>query len=312
MRVVHINDCASVGETILRYLPEELVKQHIKRSRGLWSKTFGIAGKILKAKGDIYHVHYLLQDCFLASSFGKNPLVGHAHGSDIRSGLKHRLWKGLVKHNLKSCDRIFVSTADLIKTARDLRPDVEYIPNPVDTDFFYPKPHALINGKKKVLVGSRSDWKVKHTDRVIRALIKVKDKVDVSIIQYGEDFFETYTLAKSLGLKLKVLPKASRNKLREYYWDADIVVGTFGSGGLGMVSLEAISCGRPVIAYVSSRFPEYEDWPLKDVDTEQKIATAIKDMPSDLWRKEYKYLEKQHNPRVIANRLMDIYEELLP
>jgi len=311
MRVVHINDCASVGETILKFLPRELDKQHIKRGRGLWSKTFGIAKKILMAKGDIYHVHYLLQDCYLASSFRKHPLIGHAHGTDVRLGLKHRLWKKLVRRNLRSCDKVFVSTADLIKTARKFRQDVEYIPNPIDTDFFHPKPSVSINGKKKVLVGSRSDWKVKHTDIVIRALAKVKDEVDVSIIHYGEDFFETFKLAQSLGLKLNVLPKAPRNELREYYWNADIVTGTFGSGGLGMVSLEAISCGRPVIAYVSASFPEYQDWPLKDVKTEQKIVAAIRDMSSDLWRKEYKYIEKNHDPRVIADRLMNVYKDLL-
>ncbi|MEM3872702.1 MAG: hypothetical protein QXE05_09105 [Nitrososphaeria archaeon] len=33
MKVVMINDCAFVGETLLKYLPNELEKQHIKRTR---------------------------------------------------------------------------------------------------------------------------------------------------------------------------------------------------------------------------------------------------------------------------------------
>jgi len=63
MNVVMINDCAYVGETLLKYFPAELKGWQIKRSRGLWSKTFGLAYDILRARGDIYHAHYLLQDC---------------------------------------------------------------------------------------------------------------------------------------------------------------------------------------------------------------------------------------------------------
>ena len=73
MKVVMINDAAFVGETLLKYMPVDLEKQHIKRSRGLWDKTFGIALKILRAKGDVYHAHYLLQDCYIASKLGKKP-----------------------------------------------------------------------------------------------------------------------------------------------------------------------------------------------------------------------------------------------
>jgi len=57
MKVVMINDAAFVGETLLKYMPAELEKQQIKRSRGLWDKTLGIAIKILRAKGDVYHAH---------------------------------------------------------------------------------------------------------------------------------------------------------------------------------------------------------------------------------------------------------------
>ena len=56
MKVVMVNDCAFVGETLLKYMPPYIEKQHIKRTRDLWSKTFGLAYKILRAKGDMYHV----------------------------------------------------------------------------------------------------------------------------------------------------------------------------------------------------------------------------------------------------------------
>ena len=310
MKVVMVNDAAFVGETLLKYIPAELEKQHIKRSRGFWSKTFGLALKILRVKGDIYHVNYLLQDCYIAARLGKKPLIGHAHGSDLRTSLNHTLWGRVVRHNLKHCNKILVSTPDILKIAKRYRVDAEYLPNPVDAELFYPKPPAQKGEKKRVLIASDSNWSIKGTDIAIRALSKIREEVDVSIVQHGKDFEKTKTLASSLGLSLRVLPKAPHEKLDEYYWDADVVIDRFALGSLGMVSLEAIACGRPALAWVSSEYPENNDFPLRDLRNEEAIANVISDLPSDLWEREYHFLTKHHNIQNIESRLLSIYEEL--
>jgi len=309
LKVVAINDCAFVGQTIFKYLPADIEKQHIKRTRGLWSKTFGIAYKILKAKGDLFHAHYLLQDCYLAERLGKKPLIGHAHGSDLRESLTHPVWGRTVRHNLKHCSKILVSTPDISSIAKSFRKNAEYLPNPVDTDLFFPKPAVSHSGKTRVLIASDSNWRVKGTDVAIRALSLIKDKVDVSIIACGADFQKTAALASSLGLQLNVLPKVSHEKLNEYYWNSDIVIDRFALGSLGLVSLEAIACGRPAIAWVSSEYPEYKDFPLKDLHEEENIARVIKDVPTTLWKKEYSYLENNHLPSIVIPIVLNIYKE---
>lgn len=128
MKLVMINDCSSVGETLLKYLPVDIEKQHIKRTRGLWSKTVSVGCKILRSKGDIYHSNYLLQDCYVAIRLGKKPILGWGLGSDIRASLKHPLWSGVVRYNLKNCNRVLVSTPDILTPARRYRDDAEYFP----------------------------------------------------------------------------------------------------------------------------------------------------------------------------------------
>ena len=310
MKVVMINDCAFVGETLLKYMPSNVEKQHIKRSRGFWSKTFGLAYNILKAKGDLYHVHYLLQDCYIASKLGKKPIIGHAHGSDLRSALKHFLWSRIVEHNLRNCDKVLVSTPDILGIAKSYREDTKYLPNPVDAEIFYPKPLLEHGGKKRVLIASDSNWNIKGTDIAIKALSRIKDDVDVSIIAYGVDFERTLSLAYSFGLHLNILPKVSHEKLNHYYWNADVVIDRFKLGSLGMVSLEAIACGRPVITYVSSEYIEYADFPLRDVKTEEEIANAIMDANLQLWKKEYMYLEKNHKAKSVVEILLSIYKDV--
>jgi glycosyltransferase involved in cell wall biosynthesis len=311
MKVVMINDCAFVGEVLLKYMPQNIEKQHVKRTRGLWSKTFGLTYSILKAKGDVYHAHYLLQDCYIASRLGKKPLIGHAHGSDLRVSLNHALWGRIVRHNLKTCTKILVSTPDVLCTAKQYREDAEYLPNPVDTELFYPRPPLPQGAKKRVLIASDSTWDVKGTDIAIKALSRIKNKVEVSIIQYGVDFAKTVALASSLGLHLSILPKIPHQELNEHYWNADVILDRFKLGSPGLASLEAIACGRPVVTYVSSEFQQYRNFPLKDVNTEETIINAIREADVELWRREQEYLKKEHDPASVAEKMLNIYRELV-
>ncbi len=308
MKIVMVNDCAFVGETLLKYMPPSIEKQHIKRTRSFWSKTFALAYKILRAKGDVYHVHYLLQDCYITARLGKRPLVGHAHGSDLRTSLKHPLWGRIVRYNLKSCSKVLVSTPDVLDLAKRFREDAEYIPNPVDTELFYPKSVVKHDGKKRVLIASDCNFNVKGTDIAIKALSRIKEKVEVSVIENGLDFSRTLALASSLGLRLNVLPKEAHEKLNQYYWNADVVLDRFKLGSLGVVSLEAIACGRPLVTYISSEFQEYGDFPLKDVCTEEAVADAVERAASDLWEKQYMYLVKNHKPEVFVQKMLEIYD----
>ncbi|MEM2130056.1 MAG: glycosyltransferase [Candidatus Bathyarchaeia archaeon] len=308
--IAMINDCAYVGETLLKYLPKNIKWQHVKRSRGLWNKTLGLAYNIMKVKADIYHVHYLLQDCYIAAKLYKKPLIGHAHGSDLRSTLNHPLWGRIVRYNLEKCDKALVSTPDILGIAEKFRKDAEYLPNPVDTELFYPKPFMSKGKRKRVLIASNSDWDVKSTDLAIRALSRIKDSVDVSLISYGKDFERTLALASSLGLVLNVLPKIPHERLNKYYWSADVVIDQFKSGVFGMIALEAIACGRPVVSYISSEYREYEDFPLKDVNVEEEVVNAVIQADAKLWQKEYAYLEKNHKPEFVVQKLLYTYNNV--
>jgi glycosyltransferase involved in cell wall biosynthesis len=305
-----INDAAFVGETLLKYMPAEIEKSHIKRTRGLWSKTFGLSFKILRSKGDLFHVNYLLQDCYIASRLGKYPLLGHAHGSDLRTALNHRVWKRVVRHNIFHCSKIVVSTPDILHIAREFREDAEYLPNPVDDELFFPRAAGEKQGKTRVLIASDSNWTVKGTDIAIKALNRVKDQVDVSLIGYGKDLEKTKVLASTLGLNLKILPKVPHAYINQYYWAADVVIDRFALGSLGLVSLEAIACGRPTLAFVSSEYSENKEFPLKDLSDEKAIADIVVDLPTDLWKKEYEFLQKHHDINKIESFLLNIYNEL--
>jgi glycosyltransferase involved in cell wall biosynthesis len=221
------------------------------------------------------------------------------------------MWGRIVRHNLKSCDRILVSTPDVLGRARSVRSDAEYLPNPVDRELFYPRTVRPNEGKTRVLIASDCNWSVKGTDIAVKALSKIKDEVEVSVINQGSDFQKTLDLASSLGLHLNILPKLPHVRINQYYWNADLVIDRFALGSLGMVSLEAIACGRPVLTYVSSEYPETLEFPLKDLKNEEEIARMIRNLPAGLWEKEHSFLSKYHNIDVVESKLLSIYKELL-
>jgi glycosyltransferase involved in cell wall biosynthesis len=314
MKIVMINDAAFVGETLLKYLPPELEKQQIKRSRGLWDKTFGIAFKILKAKGDIYHAHYLLQDCYIASRLGKKPLVGHAHGSDLRDEIKKRKWGWIIRHNLRKCAKILVAQPTILDAALEFNGTAEYFPIPFDPKIFFPKPPPPEREEKQVFIASTHNFRIKGTDKFLKALASLSASVKIKSLAGGKDFAEAQQLARELGLQADFIPKVSHEKMSELYWESDLVLGSFSIGQLDTVAIEAMACGRPVVHSVSRRF--FKSCPLEELESVDETAEVIQRLLVDKKEREQRvksqleYVNATHSAPLLAERLLGIYNAL--
>ena len=65
------------------------------------------------------------------------------------------------------------------------------------------------------------------------------------------------------------------------------------------------------MTYVSSTFPEYRDFPLKDVKEEDGIANAVSKADTILWEREDAYLRSNHLPERIVQNLIRLYEKCI-
>ncbi len=315
MKVIMINDCASIAETLLNNMPPEIEKHHIKRTRKLLDKTFGIAYQILKAQGDIYHVHYLLQDCYLALRLGKKPLVGSAHGSDLRQQINTKKWGRIVRHNLKHSDRILVSQPTILDTAKKYNDESEYFPIPYDPRIFYEKPLPEKTQEKTVFIASAHDFEVKGTDRFIRALALVPKPITIKSFRSGKDAIEAERLAHDLGTRIQFFERTPHNEMNKHYWESDLVLGSFGVGQLDTVAIEAMACGRPVIHSVAKDF--FPNCPLEQLETVKETSELISSL---LWderkiesrvRAQLEYVIGTHSAPIRVKRLLKIYSEIL-
>ena len=314
MRIVMVNDCAHVGETLIKYLPEEFKVLHLKRSRKFFDKTFRIAWKILRSKGDLYHVHYLLQDCYLTLKFGKRPVIGHAHGSDLRETLHSRKWGWIVKYNLRNCDKILVAQPTILEIAKEYNETAEYFPIPYDPKLFYPKPLPKERKIKRIFLASKHDFKIKGTDKFLYALAKVNIPFELKTINYGKDAQKAQTLAKKLGLKAKFINKVPHEKMNELYWEADLVLGSFGVGQLDTVAIEAMACGRPVVHHIVKKF--YSNCPLEQIVSVRECVNLIEEFLMDKKtaqkqvQVQFTYVKSVHAASVLANKLVEIIKNL--
>jgi glycosyltransferase involved in cell wall biosynthesis len=320
IKVVMVGDCAWVGETIIHYAPDNIKYQHLKRTRSLYSKSFGIALKILRSKGDIYHVHYGLQDHFLVKLLKQKPTLCHFHGSDLRYAINGP-YGWIVKKNLRTSDKVIVAVPDILEIAKNYRSDAKYIPNPVNIDLFKPmRIKENSNGLNVLFASALSFIKGAHLFFEQYAKYqKANPKSMLYIIKYGKDQNRMIKLLNSLNVKYKVLPPVLHQEMPSVYYNADAVVTDLQLGYLQMTSLEAMACYRPVIQYINKELYNKINMPLPpvmNIDNEEKVLEALHELtdPSlreNIARAQIEYIYKYHNPIEISRKIIDIYQELI-
>jgi glycosyltransferase involved in cell wall biosynthesis len=224
-------------EDIIPYVSGEFEIQFLRRTRGLWSKTFGILWQIAKSDGDIYHVNYALQDAYLVSKL-KHLDILHIHGSDVRWTLHSKKWGWIVKHNLESAKVVLYSTPDLSEKVKELRPDAIYLPTPVRTHLFSP------NNQLKA----------------------VYFKLSYEQLPLGLDLY-----LKSNNITLDMLEKNIPHKelpetLRKY----DVFIDRFSIPSFSKTCLEAMSCGLATIdhRHHADKFSRVDELSLEKVKEE--------------------------------------------
>jgi len=129
----------------------------------------------------------------------------------------------------------------------------------IDTSFFHPKP---INNKlmtslglenKRILltVGrTRSDERYKGHDAMLSVMEKLGSEYVWLVIGAGADLPRLKLKAEKLGIinKTRFLGNVTRENLVDYYNLCDCFVMPSKGEGFGIVFLEALACGKPVIA----------------------------------------------------------------
>jgi len=224
---------------------------------------------------DVIHTHWLIPQGLIGSILRKTlkiPHVATIHGSDLTIIKSIRVLHPVCRFIVKNSDFITLNSTYMMHLLLQIVPGCEdkvrVIPMGVNPDVF--QKSANIRGvsstpdKIILSVGRLIDWK--GTMYLIEAMPVILQKYPRSILYIIGDGPEKEKLkqrVKALGLeeKIQFLGVVGKESLCSYYHRADVFVLpsiTIGSQteGLGVVILEAMASGCPVIGTDAGGIPD--------------------------------------------------------
>ena len=170
--------------------------------------------------------------------------------------------------------------ADLVKESFLRNYPVEVIHNGIDTNAFYPRASTFredhhIPQDKCILLGVAIQWVPRKGADVFIRLAEKLDMEKFQIVLVGTDDKVDRTLPENI---ISIHRTANQAELAEIYSAADLFVNPTREEVLGLVNLEALACGTPVITFRTGGSPETIDEKtgmVVDCDDEEALYQAI-------------------------------------
>lgn len=260
MKVLHINDIANVGSTLVAGLKQLGHTADLRRLRLFAAKQPSLVKmlalpwrlyeisevnrEIKRVKYDVVHIHFAYLGW--TGIVGGYPYFLHCHGSDVRRWLRDPIRRRLFGQSLGQARSVFYSTPDLAQPVSSVRPDALFLPNPVNVTHFEPVTKAENQQPVRVLIISELSpiKKASVAFEAVKRLIANHPEVQVTAINRGLDrshYYDTPGVTFTAPVPYEDMPALINAH--------DIVIGQFGIGSIGMAELEGLACGKPVICY---------------------------------------------------------------
>lgn len=281
-------------------------------------KAFGPTAKILFNLNhyDIFHFRGgttllpLGLDLPILKLFGKKIIMQY-EGSDLRqmdhfqkdkynrmlvANLKTKSFRGF-QQRLRYAwirnwtDKIIVSTPDLLQFACN----AEYIPNFVSSpeNGFEHKDNKTVE-----LLHAPTNRKIKGTAYLIKAVKRLKKE--------------------KFSVNLVLLEKIAHSQINRYYQKADVVIDQLFIGAYGVVSIEGMSFGKPIVCYIREDLRKYypKELPIASANPDDiyeilKNLVTSKKLRQKVGKNSQKYFKKYHGENMVGKKWQKIYQNLL-
>ncbi|MDO5060361.1 MAG: glycosyltransferase [Actinomycetaceae bacterium] len=324
-RVVHINEVANVPSTLVAHARQEGKAWSLRRipvGRGNPAKVILTRlqdlAKWLKERRqvDIVHLHYAANGYY---GWGKQPFVLHLHGSDVRKDWQKPGLRQVISKSLRRADAVICATPDLLAWVQSVRPDAQWLPNPLPAEFFAVPEVSVVPGR--VIFSSRWD----DTKGLDLLLPLAQQLVQAGFEVHGLDWGTHAQQARELGVVLH--PLMDLHQFAQFLGSASLVVGQLKYATMTMTDYQTLALGRPLLVGQSIEqapvkqvqiqdvdFPEDANKPLpRDVDAIAKwvvdfLATGDTDAASQERRD---WVLANHHPAQVVARLEEIYQSLV-
>ena len=210
---------------------------------------------------DIIHSNHIWILSSLAANF-KKPLIVTMHGTDLIGYNKTQKYKKEILNVLSSAKKIITVSKDNYKLLNEIFPDVAnktvLIPNGYNDEVFFLKQYdkeeilnklGLYKKYNKIVTYVGKLVEVKGIDILLKAAT-LYQRNDVLTLIVGEGILleNLQKMVKKLKLQNVVfIGNQTQENLRKIYNISDVVIVPSRSEAFGLVIIEALACGTPVI-----------------------------------------------------------------
>jgi glycosyltransferase involved in cell wall biosynthesis len=203
----------------------------------------------------------------LAAKILNKPLVIKVHGSDINIYTRYFFRRKMITYALRKASRVIVVTGDLKKRVAALgipQEKIEVIPNGIDIGLFQPldkiecRKKLKLPVEKKIILYTGNLEKVKGVDVLVSAMQNLNKNACLALVGDGKLKNSLKLKVKSLSLENRITFAGVRLHSEIPLWmnACDVFCLPSRNEGCPNVVLEALACGRPVVASMVGGVPE--------------------------------------------------------
>ncbi|WP_310636123.1 glycosyltransferase [Delftia acidovorans] len=277
----------------------------------------------------VIHAHTSFMDGTAGAALSKKynvPFVLTEHTGPFRTLTRTSYLKNRTQRAINSAGCVIAVSQSLLKDIHEqvlvtVPEKAKILPNVVDVGRFAMVPQRT--GKR----GTRVLWvghfvPIKRVDLLIRAFKKVAEVdpgIMLSLVGHGELETKLRSLVNELSLdeRVEFLGNAARDELPKHYQNSDFLVISSESETFGVVAIEAMSCGIPVLCTDCGGPSEM----ISDQRLGLVVGMGLDDLAEGLLKMSRRqgtfdriyirnHAVENFSAPVIAEKMIDIYDDL--
>ncbi|MCF6137555.1 N-acetyl-alpha-D-glucosaminyl L-malate synthase BshA [Pseudalkalibacillus berkeleyi] len=322
---IHFHEVEVNQYSVFRYPPYDLT---------LASKMAEIAKR---EDLDLLHVHYAVPHAICAylakQMVGEHlKIVTTLHGTDITVLGYDPSLSELIKFGIEQSDSVTAVSNSLIEQTKDLLDtdkEIDCVYNFIDEDVYQRKSTCDlrkeygISREDKVIIHVSNYRSVKRVPDVVRTFHRVREQMPSKLLLVGDgpELTVACRLTKELGIEDDVLFLGKQDNIAELFSISDLKLLLSEKESFGLVLLEAMACGVPVIGTNIGGIPEVIDegrtgyicevGNLDDITTKALSILQDDELHAKMSKEAIHHVHRQFNSSKIVEEYLTVYHKTL-